>query len=147
MLKSSRVRNQQAREVLWIGLSESLLMPVNLPQRLSLYLLLSAPQSCPSSRWRYYLLVNHLNTDLLIATMRVLIIFLRNTENKLVLPQPPTEETFSVQWSSVVEQLTYRTMTSNFIKLLLRRKFWYLFSVFSDVNLFYGFKLIQCVRI
>lgn len=46
--------------------------------------------------------------------------FLRNTENKLVLPQPPTEETFSVQWSSVVEQLTYRTMTSNFIKLLLR---------------------------
>lgn len=33
------------------------------------------------------------------------------------------------------------------LKVLLRRKFCSLFSVFSDVYLFYRFKLIKCVRI
>ena len=42
---------------------------------------------------------------------------LRNTENKLVLPQPRTgylKRSFFVQRSSVVEQLTYRPMASIF---------------------------------
>ena len=40
---------------------------------------------------------------------------LRNTENKLVLPQNRlSQENFFVQWSSVVEQLTCRPKTSLF---------------------------------
>ena len=108
-----RATKSRAREInrpgkyYWIGLLESLLMPVNLRQRLSLYLLCSVPQSCPSSQSRYYLLANHLSKYRFVycdnARAHRL---LRNNENKLVFPQPRTEEKFSLQWSSVVEQLT-----------------------------------------